>query len=237
MRVKAGVAIETGSTQRLRNKEHAMSQFIRIDNRILVAHCDPMLDYTALNLLEYLLMLHKRGPALRAGSVIDFVWLPLRIERGSSEADAQTLQVCEPEFGSEPLRWQPGVDVTLSVVQQQLEWARRVGARPQPPRWNAFLRAEPGAEQAGYAFFVRQFPHGEGDSGVVLGVERPDMSSKQAAALRRRPENVQVGEWARNHPHLAGLLALPPGYMAFLCGGKIVQINDVFDQPVYIAPS
>ena len=210
-----------------------MTRSIRLGNRTLTARCDSALDDAAASLLERLLVLHERGPALRPGSVVDFVWLPLRIEQDGE--DAGGWQVCEPEFGSEPLQWRPGVDATLTVVQQQLEWARRIGARPQPPRWNQFVRAEPDAERADHAFFVRQRAHGENDSGAVLGIERPDMTPEQAAELRRRADNVPVGEWAQRHPGLSGLLALPPGYMAFLRGGEIAQINDPSDQTVYTA--
>ena len=94
----------------------------QIENLVVVAECGEDLVNQAEALLSNFEQLHRQGPALHPGSVIQFGWSRLVLE-----ADNNNLVVCEPDFDADPIHQTvPTVDRTLRVVSEQAGICRLV---------------------------------------------------------------------------------------------------------------
>lgn len=203
-----------------------MTQSVQINGKRLIAACAPVLDEPAAGLLKQLAALHMKGPALHPGSIIDFGWVPLQIQ-----CDGDDWIVCEPDFGAEPLRWRPKVDVTLDTLDRQLALVRRLGLLPSPARWDQTVLVAPGADAAASLFFERSPPADAHDSGWYIGVDLPGVEPD-----RRQADRFSVGELAVARPAWAGLFALPVGYLAFFRNGRVCEVLDPSDREIFRAP-
>ncbi|HEX9106419.1 MAG TPA: hypothetical protein VF832_04315, partial [Longimicrobiales bacterium] len=176
-------------------------------------------------LLEALAGIQRRGGDLHPGSVVEFGWAPLRIETQGAD-----WVVCEPDFGAEPMRWHPGVDTTLEVLDRQLGLVRLLGLRPTAAHWNQRVLVAPGARQAQEVFFERSSPADEQDTGWYIGVDRPG-----ADPDRRQAHAMTVGELAAAQPAWLTPLTLPVGYFVSFAHGQVRQVMDPQDREVFPA--
>jgi hypothetical protein len=199
-----------------------MTRSIELDGRRLTAPCAAEFDEMAASLLERIASTHERGKPLRPGAVVEFVWAPLRIEEQGAD-----WVVCEPEFGSEPLRWRPGVDTTLDVLDRQLAVVRSLGLPPEVPRWNQNVRVAPGADDADEIFLMRSSPSDGRETGWYVGIDRTEVEPDA-----RKARAVSVLELVAAHRDWMDVLALPRGYLVTLAHGRVRQVIDPNDNEV-----
>ena len=191
---------------------------------VLVAECDPARDGSAADLLQAIARRHAAGPPLRPGAIIDVGWAPLQLR----EQDAGTWQLCEPEYGAEPMDWRPGLDITLAILDSQAALARRTGAPARATRCDQWLLVAPGAMDAPAVYLERSAAEEAGHSGWYAGV-----NEEGASADRREATRMTAGELVLRKPSWVGVLALPAGYMAFFEHERLDSVLDRDDHEVY----
>jgi hypothetical protein len=190
----------------------------------LVAECEASHDAAAQDLLQALAQRHAAGPPLRPGAIVDVGWALLQLR----PQDAQTWQVCAPDYDADPMDWHPGLDATLAVLDSQAALMRSLNLPPLRTRSDQLLRIAPGALEAPSVYLERKAPAGERDSGWYAGVQ-----ASPVAPDRRQAPWVPAGRLVAQKPAWLAVLALPEGCMAFFDDGRLQTILDAADREIY----
>jgi len=201
-----------------------MTQSIIVDGHRLIAGCADAYDVAARSMLEKFAQLHAAGPQLKPGSRIDFGWAPLQIE-----AQGEDWLVCEPDFGSEPMRWHPTVDQTLAVLQAQAALITDLGVSPQQTRGDQTLWLSPDALDAPRVYLHRNEASTPTESGWYIGRDRGEDKSAEV----QRAQRVRAGTLASRKPEWVAVLALPAHYLVTFEQGEIAAIYDERDRCIF----
>jgi hypothetical protein len=185
----------------------------RIANKQVTIHGADDLKPQAEALLDKLAELDAKGPALHAGSVIDFGWSRLTLE-----AEGDELVVSEPDFLSDPTkRTSTGVEATLRISLRQAELLQRLGVEGVDARWDSTLALQRGALSTARVYLERMESQNPGFSGWYLGEVRDS-----GPVERKDVESMPVYRLYTERPELLTALALPPGWLVVF-DGQIIE--------------
>jgi hypothetical protein len=201
-----------------------MTQSIQIDGHRLIARCNETHDLAARSMLQKFASLHAKGPSLHPGSRIDFGWAVLQIE-----AEGEDWLVCEPDFDSEPMRWQASVEQTLAALKAQASLIGQLGVKPRQTRGDQMLWLAPDALDAPRVYLHRGEPSAPEESGWYIGRDREPDEPGEVQPARR----VRAGCLLSRKPEWVAVLALPANYLAIFEDGEIAAIYDDLDRPIY----
>jgi hypothetical protein len=181
----------------------------------VVAACSDVYDAQADAVLDLLTRLDavKR---LEDGTKVRFGWSLFTLHRR-----AQVLEVCEPDFASDPLvRTVPGIDVSLSVVVQQAALLRKIGEEGLDARFDDWLVAAETIDIADELYLFRSPPR-EADTGwSITDAENP------TGATGSGLKGLRVWQLLRIRPDVLPALCLPPSYAAVVRGDSIAAVLD-----------
>ena len=192
-----------------------MTRRRHIGTHDVVAVCCDIHDERADAVLDLLVRLDT-AEGLRDGTRIRFGWSLLTLlGRG------QTLELCEPDFARDPLsQVVRGIDVTLDVVAQQAEVARRTGAEAVDARFDEWLVASNTIGDAAELYLVRSPPR-QSDTGWAItdALHPADDSGTNLTGL-------QVWQVLGIRPDVMAALGLPPNYTVVVRPEGIVAVFD-----------
>jgi hypothetical protein len=192
-------------------------QFRRqIGNEHLVLECDARFKSVGRTVLRSLTELAWKGPALHAGSTIQFGWsvLTLRPENGH-------LRICEPDYFGDALHdYRPTLDTTFEVILEQVEVLTAETAEGLDARFDQYVAGWPGALMANDIFLHRRQREGEDNTGWFFG----DLIGLEAGGDVGVVENMRVFELLRRRRSIMKVLALPVGYTVVMRGTEIDSI-------------
>jgi hypothetical protein len=190
----------------------------QIENLVVVAECGEDLAIQAEALLSKLEQLHRQGPALHPGSVIQFGWSRLVLE-----ADNNGLIVCEPDFDADPIHQTvPKVDRTLRVVSEQAGICRLVHAVGQDVSFDQTMIVAKGHIATPRIYLDRRTPEVKGFSGWYLGPfeeEEPIQNQDQL-------ERLYLYQLLKLRPAVLSVMNLPINYVVVFDRDKIEMIFD-----------
>ena len=192
-----------------------MTAEIELEGHRLVAVCPDDLNAPAESMLAKFAELHRRGPALHPGSVIDFGWAPLRIE-----AVGEAWFVCEPDFAHEAGNFLPSVAVTLRVLDEQARVVRLVRATPHATRFDETVRIDKRAWEAPKAIVTRLPTKTPKDSGWYI---MPDVTE---ADPHPDEQSITAGKLATLRPAWTKVFALPAKFLAVFRGDRLIEVYD-----------
>jgi hypothetical protein len=192
-----------------------MTRAVRLGQQQLVAECPSDLDPAADSLLAKLAELHRRGPALGPGSVIDFGWAPLRIESGADGAWA----VCEPDVLGDLRYFVPGASVTLRILDDQARVIRSLGVAPEATRFNELVSVADRALAETAVYLDRSAAHRDGHSGWYAW---PGGDEEEPGEVRQ----ILAGKLVLLRPCWMRALALPLQYGARFVDDRLVAVID-----------
>jgi hypothetical protein len=133
-----------------------------------------------------------------------------------------SLLVCEPDFGSDPLKsLSEDVSRSLTVLTAQMDLLLVVGLKAEPCRFDQTLLVRKGTLEQRHVFARRQQPSG-GDSGWYLGPTDSPFGTAAAADL----EAVPLYSLMNRRPQILLALALPIGCMVVWDGAAIAALRN-----------
>lgn len=190
----------------------------RIENRVVVVNCGEDLSVQAAALLSKLEQLHRQGPALRAGAIVQFGWSRLTFERHEED-----LVVCEPDFDNDPFsRTVPGVDRTLRVASEQAGICQLVRAVGQDASFDQTLTIAKGYISTPRIYLDRRPSEVRGFSGWYLGPFAEEGPANNLEQL----EFIYIYQLLKLRPAVMKVLNLPINYVVVLSEDAI---NIIFD--------
>ena len=177
----------------------------RIDSVEVVASHDSELKEQAEGLLAKLAELHRRGPALRDGTTIDFGWSRLTLRTQDDK-----LVVHEPSFADDPFqRTVPDVSRTLHVLREQLALVTAVGVEPHVTRFDQKLTVLRGGLEQPRIYAERRATSNPEDSGWFIG----DAGVAPPPSTGDNIDVLFVFQLVSRRRDVMQALGLPPGFL------------------------
>jgi len=190
----------------------------QIENFVVVAQCGEDLAIQAAALLSKLEQLHRQGPALHPGTVVQFGWSRLVLD-----ADDNNLVVCEPDFDGDPFHHTvPKVDRTLRVVSEQAGICRLVQAVGPDVSFDQIMIVAKGHLATPRIYLDRRTSEVEGSSGWYLGPFEEEEPIQDQDQL----EPLYLYKLLKLRPAVLSVLNLPINYVVVFDGDKIEMIFD-----------
>jgi hypothetical protein len=183
----------------------------------LLLECDAEFAVAGENALKALAGRDAKGPALAAGSRVQFGWSVLTMA-----PEPEGLRVMAPDYARDPMRdLDRSLDATFRVVRDQVEVLRSTGATGLDARFDSLILLDRRLETSADLFLRRGSPANE-DSGWVVGDLHEPPPSEDPSALRA----VRVYELLKIRPSLLAPLALPEGWFVAMLADRIDRVID-----------
>ncbi len=190
----------------------------QIEDFLVVAQCGEDLVIQAQALLSKLEELHRQGPALHSGTVVQFGWSRLVLE-----GEDDSLVVCEPDFDGDPFHHTVReVDRTLRVVSEQAGICRLVQAVGQDVSFDQCLIVAKGHIATPRIYLDRRTPEVKGFSGWYLGPFEEDEPIQNQDQL----EPLYLYQLLKLRRAALSVMNLPINYVVVFDGDKIEMIFD-----------
>jgi hypothetical protein len=189
-----------------------------IEDFFVVAQCKEDLAIQASALLSKLEQLHRQGPALHPGTVVQFGWSRLVLE-----AEDKNLVVCEPDFDGDPFHHTvPEVDRTLRVVSEQAGICRLVQAVGPDVSFDQTMIVAKGHVATPRIYLDRRASELKEFSGWYLGPfdEGEPIQNEDQLEPRYLYQLLEL------RPAVLSVLNLPINYIVVFGGDKIETIFD-----------
>jgi hypothetical protein len=190
----------------------------QIEDFIVVVQCGEDFAIQAEALLSKLEQLHRQGPALHSGTVVQFGWSRLVLE-----ADGNNLVVCEPDFDGDPFHHTvPEVDRTLRVVSEQAGICRLVRAVGLDVSFDQTMIVTKGHLSTPRIYLDRRQPEVKEFSGWYLG----PFEEKAPTQNQNQLESLYTYQLLKLRPAVLKVLDLPINYVVVFSGDTIEMIFD-----------
>ncbi|WP_170229422.1 tetratricopeptide repeat protein [Polyangium fumosum] len=201
-----------------------MNEFRRmIGASAVVVRCAADLDHQAEGLLDAVDSYHRGGVALCDRVVVEFAGIPFTMRQMRGELVLHGLEFANkgaPDTAA-------GAEQSLRIVYDQEAVARRAGAEPAYPRYDASLKLDRSSLKVPRSRLQRMAPSEPRDSGWSIG-GTTDKAAESAEFITTVAEIYRVCPW------FSKMLALPPGYSAVVGPHNIESIESESGEHVWI---
>lgn len=189
-----------------------------VAGQVLLLECSPILHGVAEDVLDVFASLSEDGRVPRDGFRIRFGWSLFSLRR-----ERRGLRVCEPRFAGDPLTESNStIDITLSVLAEQLALLRAVGVEAQDVAFDQQIIFAGDALKASSVHALRTEPQSEEDSGWSV-------APVPAAGEQVDADNLsvlRVHELVVRRPVLLQAMTLPVGYLVTANGDRLIRVID-----------
>lgn len=190
----------------------------KIEDFVIVAHCGEDLAIQAAALLSKLEQLHRQGPALQPGTVVQFGWSRLMIE-----AYENNLVVCEPDFDGDPFHQTvQEVDRTLRVASEQAGICRLVSAIGQEVSFDQTIIVAKESLATPRIYLDRRSTATKGFTGWYLG----PFEENSTVVNQDQIDCLYIYQLLKYRPAVLKALNLPVNYVVVFSEDEIETIFD-----------
>jgi hypothetical protein len=189
----------------------------QIGSGVVVLECSDAFSELAGSVFDMFEQLDRTGPPLKDGS---------RIQLGFSEltlrAEDNKLRVCEPDFSGDISQIRANIDITLSVLKEQVSALHAAGEEGTDVLFTDWVAVSRGAIEAPNVFLKRDLPLSKVDSGWFIG----RLEDLEAAKPAEEVDAKHVYEVLRMRPRLVDVMTLPVGYLVIIRGQRVQAMLD-----------
>jgi hypothetical protein len=198
--------------------EHAFSY----GSQTIYAHADPSLDTEIDRLFEVFATMRDEGFVIRDGGELPIGWTRLRFA-----VDGLRIEVLEPDYDGDPEHESRlDISVSLATLARQRAVLNLAGVAGEPIDFDRHVLTVHGALEQDEVFLVRV----ESPGGRMTGWRLSPTAGMQP---EDEVDSIPVHTILRARPELLDAMLLPPGYMAFYTGERLVTLVDEHDEVVW----
>jgi hypothetical protein len=191
-------------------------------NQTIHVQADPSLDGEVDRLFEVFATMRDEAFVIRDGGELPIGWTRLRFE-----VDGARIQVLEPDYDGDPEHdSRPDITVSLATLARQRAVLNLAGVAGAPIDFDRHVLTVRGALEQDEVFLLRV----ESPGGRMTGWR---LSPTAGMLPEDEVDSIPVHEILRARPELLDAMLLPPGYMAFYAGERLVTLVDERDEVVW----
>lgn len=200
------------------DNEHAF----RYGGQTIYAYADRSLEGEVERLFEVFAAMRDESFVIEDGSELPIGWTRLRF---AVEGDRITMH--EPNYDGDPEHdSRPDISVSLATLARQRGVLNLVGVPGAPIDFDRHVLVVRGALEQAEVFLFRV----ESPGGRMTGWRVSPTAGMQA---EDEVDSLPVHAILRARPELVDAMLLPPGYMAFYTGERLVTLVDGHDEVVW----